>query len=488
MANVGQFGLKPDISDSFISRVLSEEAPNSQDILLETAPPKTASPETVLPETASPNHISALSEPDLSFAQLWNISFAFFGIQVGWGLQMANASAIFESLGASAQQLPLLWLAAPVSGLVIQPLVGYMSDRTTLSFGRRRPYFLVGALLSSLALVVMPNSPTLWIAAGSLWLLDAAANVAMTPFRSFVADLVPEHQHTAAFSIQGVAIGAGAVVASAMPWAIAHLFPHSAPSFPIPFPIKFSFYVGAITFTGSVLWTMFASSKPFFVPRSKGESHNSFFSACKTAIAQMPIVMRKLAWVQCFSWLGMFCLFLYFPPAVAHNIFGAIQGSEQYAEGIEWAGLCMALYNLVCCVFSFGLGAIARKLSPAITHSLCLLCGALSLISLHFVHNQYQVLLPMVGVGVAFASMLSLPYAMLAKVLPPEKNCLYMGIFNCFTVIPEIIAALGLGWFMGAFLGGDRLSVVILGGGFMALSAALAYRIERPPARFLSKQ
>ena len=415
---------------------------------------------------------------NLSFSQLWNISFAFFGIQVGWGLQMANASAIFEFLGASAEQLPLLWLAAPVSGLVVQPLIGYMSDRTTLSFGlalgRRRPYFLCGAILSSLALVAMPNAPTLWIAAGSLWLLDVAANITMTPFRSFVADLVPEHQHDAAFSIQAVAIGAGAVVASVLPWVIAHLFPNATAGFPIPFPVKLSFYIGAIAFLGAVLWTIVTSSKPFFAPLPETQAAENFFVEFKTALFEMPMMMRRLAWVQCFSWLGMFCLFLYFPPAVAHNVFGASHGSELYAEGIEWAGLCMALYNLVCCGFSFALPAIARKLSAPIAHALCLLCGAMSLASLHFVHTPYEILPAMVGVGIAFASMLSLPYSMLTKVLPPQKNCLYMGIFNCFVVIPEIVAALGLGWFMGAFLGGDRLSVVILGGGFMAIGAVLA--------------
>ena len=473
MANVGQFGLKPDISDSFIPSAFSEEASN-------------------------PDNISASSEPDLSFTQLWNISFAFFGIQVGWGLQMANASAIFEFLGASASQLPLLWLAAPVSGLVIQPLVGYMSDRTSLSLGRRRPYFLVGALLSSLALFVMPNSPTLWVAAGSLWLLDMAANITMTPFRSFVADLVPEHQHTAAFSIQGVAVGSGAVVASAMPWLIAHLgHTPAAPlvdmsladaslaapfvvSLGVPFSVKLSFYIGAIAFTGAVLWTMISSSKPFFVPQPPTVQSENFWLAFKTALRKMPPVMRRLAWVQCFSWLGMFCLFLYFPPAVAHNIFGAEQGTARYAEGVEWAGICMALYNLVCCLFSFALPAIARRLSTSIAHALCLLCGALSLISLSWVHTPFQVLIPMIGVGIAFASMLSLPYSMLIKVIPPEENCLYMGVFNCFTVIPEILAALGLGWFMSAFLGGDRLAVVILGGGFMVLGSAIACTVERP--------
>ncbi|MGB3298841.1 MAG: MFS transporter [Phormidesmis sp.] len=412
---------------------------------------------------------------NLSFWQLWNISFGFFGIQVGWGLQMANTSAIFESLGANAEQLPLLWLAAPVSGLVIQPLVGYWSDRTRLSFGRRRPYFLIGALLSSLALILMPNAPTLWVAAGALWLLDASANVTMTPFRSFVADLVPEHQQTAAFSIQSVAVGLGAVIASALPWLLAQVLPAAVMEGQIPQPVKLSFYFGAIAFTTSVIWTIVFSSKPFFSPTQASPKNSSFIKELTAALKSMPLVMRQLAGVQCFSWLGMFCLFLYFPPAVAHNIFGAAsQGTPLYAAGIEWAGLCMAAYNFVCCIMAFMLPTLTHRFSKPVVHGFCLLCGAAGLGSLGLVHDPYWLLLPMVGVGIAFASMLSLPYAMLMPALPPEKTCLYTGIFNCFVVIPEIVAALVLGWFMGEFLGGDRLSVVVLGGGFMAISAALS--------------
>lgn len=412
---------------------------------------------------------------NLSFRQLWNISFAFFGIQVGWGLQMANTSAIFESLGADAEQLPMLWLAAPVSGLIIQPVVGYLSDRTRSTLGRRRPYFLLGALFSSLALLIMPNAHALWVAAGALWLLDASANISMTPFRSFVADLVPAHQRTKAFSMQGVATGLGAVAASALPWIIARFVPPHL-GVAIPQSVKIAFYIGAAAFSGAVLWTIVAAPKPFF-PEDASEDldSGSLFADLWQAVREMPPLMRQLAWVQCFSWLGMFCVFLYFPPAIAHNIFGATeQSTPLYAAGIEWAGLCMALYNLVCCGVSFALPALAHRFSAPVAHGLCLLCGALSLVSLHYVHSQYWLLLPMIGLGIAFASMLSLPYAMLVKVLPPEQNCLYMGIFNCFVVIPEIVAALGLGWFMGAFLGGDRLSVVVLGGGFMAIGAILS--------------
>lgn len=419
------------------------------------------------------------AEANLSFWQLWNISFGFFGIQLGWGLQMGYASAIFESLGAEVEQLPLLWLAAPVSGLVVQPLVGYWSDRTQISLGRRRPYFLIGAFLSSLALIAMPNSSTLWMAAGSLWLLDASANVTMTPFRSFVADLVPEHQQAAAFSIQGVAIGLGAVIASALPWLVARVLPSEAGAV-IPLSVKVSFYVGAIAFTVAILWTAIFSSKPFFIKTDFPADSGSFFWQLKTALQEMPLVMRQLAWVQCFSWLGMFCLFLYFPPAVACNIFGATRGTPLYASGIEWAGLCMALYNLVCGCFSFWLPWLTKRLSIRATHGICLGCGAIALLSLFFVSNQYWLMLPMVGVGIAFASMLALPYAMLVPALPSEQTCLYMGIFNCFIVIPEIVAALGLGQFVGRFLAGDRLSAVVLGGGFMAIGAILSLVLSSP--------
>lgn len=452
-----------------LSNVSSDQANNQNE---------DTSVDSIVPEVAP-------IEINLSFRQLWNISFAFFGIQVGWGLQMANTSAIFESLGADAEQLPMLWLAAPMSGLIIQPVVGYLSDRTRSSLGRRRPYFLLGALASSLALLIMPNSPTLWVAVGALWLLDASANICMTPFRSFVSDLVPAHQRTKAFSMQGVATGLGAVVASALPWTIARFMP---PQFPlhleiaIPQSVKISFYIGAFAFSGAVLWTIATALKPFFPQDEAAEPEPSnFFGDTWQALREMPPLMRQLSWVQCFSWLGMFCVFLYFPPAVAHNIFDATdQSTPLYVAGIEWAGLCMALYNLICCGSSFLLPALSRRFSSPVAHGLCLMCGALSLGSLHYVHNQYWLLLPMIGLGVAFASMLSLPYAMLVKVLPPEKNCLYMGIFNCFVVIPEIVAALGLGWFMGAFLEGDRLSVVILGGGFMAIGAILSLFVTQP--------
>ncbi|NEQ51056.1 MAG: SLC45 family MFS transporter [Leptolyngbya sp. SIO3F4] len=442
----------------------------------------------IVSQTSGPSISPSKTRSQSSFGMgtLWNMSFGFLGIQFGWGLQMANGSAIFESLGANPHQLPLLWLAAPMSGLLIQPVVGYWSDRTCTPLGRRRPFFLVGALLSSIALVLLPNAPSLWIAAGLLWLLDAAANVSMTPFRSFVADLVPAKQQTQGFLVQSLLCGIGAVLASAMPWLIAHLHVttpqlgelSSAPLTPagnIPPSIKLSFYLGAAVFLGTVIWTVVTTPESTKVTPST-VSEDGMVQQIWNAIANMPPTMRQLAWVQCFSWLGVFCMFLYLPPAIAHHIFGAVPGTPLYAKSVEWSGLCLAVDNLVCCVAAIGIYAVVARIGERHTHSLSLLCGAVGLISISWIHQPGLLLLPMVGVGIAIASMHSLPYALLARSIPAEKNCLYMGIFNCFIVLPEIVASLGLGWVMNC-IGCDRISIVALGGFAMGVAALLAQGI-----------
>lgn len=439
--------------------------------------------QTVRQATRSPV-LTSPAQPSFGMGSLWNMSFGFLGIQFGWGLQMANGSAIFESLGANPHQLPLLWLAAPMSGLLIQPIVGYWSDRTCTPLGRRRPFFLVGALLSSIALVLLPNAPSLWIAAGLLWLLDAAANVSMTPFRSFVADLVPAKQHTQGFIVQSLLCGLGAVLASAMPWLIAHWHRAAplledldpiAPTGNIPLSIKLSFYLGAAVFLGTVIWTVVTTPESTEVSPVP-VSEDGMVQQIWNAVVTMPPTMRQLAWVQCFSWLGVFCMFLYLPPAIAHHIFGAVPGTPLYAKSVEWSGVCFAVDNLVCCVAALGIYAVVARLGERHTHSLSLLCGAVGLISISWIHQPGLLLLPMVGVGIAIASMHSLPYALLARSIPAEQNCLYMGIFNCFIVLPEIVASLGLGWVMTC-VGCDRISIVALGGCAMAIAALLAQGI-----------
>jgi maltose/moltooligosaccharide transporter len=430
-----------------------------------------------------------MDKPRLGFWQIWNMSFGFLGIQFGWGLQMANMSAIYEYLGASPDQIPLLWLAAPLTGLLVQPVIGSMSDRTWGRLGRRRPYFLTGALLSSAALLLMPNSGALWMAAGLLWILDASINVSMEPFRAFVADLLPEDQRTRGFAMQSLFIGLGAVVASALPWLMTHLFgvgSAGGPTRGIPLNVKLSFYLGAVAFLGAVLWTIV--STPEYPPEDlaafrRGQREKAGLRAgareILACIAQMPETMRRLAGVQICTWFGLFCMWLYFPVAVAHNVFGAPdQASPVYREGVEWAGVCFAAYSAVCFAFSFALPGIARALGRRATHTLCLLAGAAGLLSVGLIHSKLPLLLAMIGVGVAWASTLSMPYAILAGSIPPSRTGTYMGIFNFFIVIPEIVASLGFGWVMLHLLDNNRLAAVTAGGGFMGLAAVLMQRVH----------
>jgi maltose/moltooligosaccharide transporter len=434
-----------------------------------------------------------MEKPRLGFWQVWNMSFGFLGIQFGWGLQMANMSAIYEYLGASADQIPMLWLAAPLTGLVVQPIIGHMSDRTWGRLGRRRPYFLVGALLSSAALVLMPNSSALWMAAGLLWILDASINVSMEPFRAFVADLLPEEQRTQGFGMQSLFIGLGAVIASALPWLMTNVFGVGGSAGPgtIPVNVKVSFYIGAVAFLGAVLWTILTTRE--YPPedmeafRREGAAAGGFFggaSGIKDAILNMPETMKRLAWVQVCTWAGLFCMWLYFPVAVARNVFGAPdETSPLYRAGVEWGGLCFAMYSIVCFAFAPLLPRLAHAVGRRNAHSLCLLAGAAGLLSVAVIHNQYGLLLSMVGVGIAWASILSVPYAILAGALPPGRTGVYMGIFNFFIVIPEIVASLGFGWVMAHLLGNNRLLAVVAGGVLLALAAALMQRVDDGRAR-----
>lgn len=428
-----------------------------------------------------------MQKPRKTFWQIWNMSFGFLGIQFGWGLQMANMSAIYEYLGARADQIPILWLAAPLTGLLVQPIIGNASDHTWTRLGRRRPYFLAGAILSSCALILMPRSSTLWMAAGLLWILDSSINISMEPFRAFVADLLPEEQRTQGFAMQSLFIGLGAVVASALPGWLRDLFHMSLERQPgtIPLTIRLSFYLGAAAFFGAVLWTIVTTKE--YPPenleefrRQTSERRGLASSAREifAAIREMPLTMRQLAPVQLLTWLGLFCMWLYFPVAVAHNVFGAPdQNAPSYTLGVEWAGKCFGWYSLVCFIYAFFLPRLARAVGRKQAHSLSLLCGAVGLLSVALIHNKYLLLLSMTGVGIAWASTLSMPYSVLAGSLPPERTGVYMGIFNFFIVLPEIIASLAFGWVMLHLLHNNRLAAVISGGVFMGIAALLMQRV-----------
>jgi maltose/moltooligosaccharide transporter len=432
--------------------------------------------------------IAVTHKPRLSFVQVLNMSVGFFGIQFGWDLQRANMGPIYEYLHANADTIPLLFLAAPLTGLLVQPVIGYMSDHTWHPrWGRRRPYFFAGALISSIALIIMPHSSALWMAAGLLWVLDTFGNVSMEPFRAFVADKLSEDQYTSGFVMQSLMIGLGGCIASALPWIMTNWLhvKNTAASGIIPDNVKWSFYIGAFFFLGAVLYTVFTSGEypPVDIPEKEKvkEERKGFgggVSEIFAAIAHMPRRMKALALVQFFTWPGLFLMWFYYSTAVARNVFGAHSETEAlYSEGRDFAGLTLAYYNVVTFVFALTLPFIAGRLGRKATHSLCLLCGAVGLISVAFVSNKYMLYGCMTGVGIAWASILSMPYAMLSGVLPANKIGVYMGIFNFFIVLPEIIASLGFGWVMKHLLHNDRLLAVQIGGVLMVLAALICYVI-----------
>jgi maltose/moltooligosaccharide transporter len=432
-----------------------------------------------------------MQKPQLSFWQIWNMSFGFLGIQFGWGLQMANMSSIYQMLGAEESQLPLLWLAAPVTGLIVQPIIGYMSDRTWNRLGRRRPFFLIGAILASIALVFMPNSSTIWMAAGLLWILDASVNVSMEPFRAFVADKLPEVQRTQGFAVQSLFIGLGAVLSSALPFILTNWFgvAGTAPEGQIPPAVHIAFYTGAVAFLLAVLYTIFTTGEyppedmaAFERMKAEHKGVGGFFREFFHGLKTMPPTMRQLAWVQFFTWMGLFCMWIYFTPAIAHQVFGAVKDTPEYkdlvAQAGQWTGVSFSVYNGVCFIFSFILLALARKHSAKAIHIACLLLGAIGLISIAVITQKEVLLLSMVGVGIAWASILSMPYAMLSNCLPAEKMGFYMGVFNFFIVLPQITIALGLGEILAHFPQIDSLWVVVGGGVCFLLAALLTLRVR----------
>jgi len=431
-----------------------------------------------------------MQRPRLSFGQLFNMSFGFLGIQFGWGLQLANMSAVYERLGARPDQVPLLWLAAPVTGLLVQPIIGALSDRTWGPLGRRRPYFLTGAILASIALFAMPTSSTLWMAASLLWILDASINVSMEPFRAFVADKLNMSQRTAGFVMQSFFIGVGASLANALPLLLSWMGVSGSTASGIPLSVKYSFQIGAVVFLLAVLWTVFTTSEfppedpAAFERARKGRGGiGALVGEIAASVRAMPATMRQLAVVQLFTWLGLFCMWLFFVPATARHVFGATDPqSALYTRGIEWGGFAFAFYSITCFVIALALPKLAELTSRKTVHATALLCGAIGLLSVYLIHDRYLLLLSMVGVGIAWASILSMPYAILSSALPAERMGVYMGIFNFFIVIPEIVAALGFGPLIRLLFGDANpnapLYVVMLGGVCLITAAVCVAFVE----------
>ena len=408
------------------------------------------------------------------------MSFGFFGIQFGWGLQMANMSAIYQYLGAKESDIAFLWLAAPLTGLIVQPIIGYASDRTWGRLGRRRPYFLFGAILASLALIAMPNSGAVWMAAGLLWVLDTSVNVTMEPFRAFVGDLLPAEQRKSGFAMQSLLIGLGAVVSSSLPYMLTnwlHVTDEGGQGV-IPRTVRLAFYAGSAVFLLAVLYTIFTTKEyppedieAFKKLNAESAGVGNAFREIFTGIGSMPRVMRQLAIVQFFTWFGLFCMWTFFVPAVATKVFGGKPGSEAYLHGSEWGGVCFSIYNGTAFAFAFVLLTLVHKFSARSIHRVCLLCGGGGLILAFLLPQQYFLVLSMILVGVAWASILSMPYAMLSSAIPAQKMGFYMGVFNFFIVIPQILASLGLGLVMKFLLGNNPMNAVLLGGISMAIGA-----------------
>lgn len=488
------------------------------------------------------------AKPQLSFWQIWNMCFGFLGIQFGFALQNANASRIFETLGADIDAVPGLWIAAPLTGLLVQPVIGYLSDRTWTRWGRRRPYFMIGAVLTTLALLVMPNSPTLWIAAGTLWVLDASINVSMEPFRAFVGDQLAPRQRPAGYAMQSFFIGVGAIVASFLPFILAHFgVANTAAAGEVPDTVRYAFYFGAVVLLAAITWTVvstreyspaelagFDDAEPpahhaaaaingpaswtrvtlwlglgvllallitwrqgdrmlyvlaglcagygLLLAAARALPATHMLAAIVGDLRAMPVTMRRLAWVQFFSWFALFAMWIYTTAAVAGTHFGSTDPqSAAYNEGANWVGVLFGAYNGFAALAAVLIPPMVRAIGLRWSHLVNLWLGGAGLVSLMFIRDPHWLLLSMVGVGFAWASILSLPYALLSDSVPASKMGVYMGIFNFFIVIPQLVAASALGFALRAWLGGQPMHVLVLGGCSLFVAGLCVLRVPSRP-------
>lgn len=497
---------------------------------------------------------SITAKPRQSFWGLWNISFGFFGIQIGFALQNSNMSRVFQTLGASIDDLPALWVAAPLTGLIVQPIIGHLSDKTWNRLGRRRPYFLVGAIFSALALFAMPLAPTvaapLFFAAAMLWILDASLNISMEPFRAFVGDMLDTDQHSAGYAVQTAFIGAGAVVGSIFPWFLEHIgVSNVAPGGGLPDTVKWSFWAGGLALFGAVLWTILTTRE--YSPEEMAafgdeaevdedvtlralaaKSYVSsaawvaagvavvfsvdalglqkevlllgallaaygFLSAIAISMAKqgraanmlssivgdfsgMPDVMKRLALVQFFSWSALFIMWINTTPVVTQYVFGSTDtASEAYNQGANWVNVLFTVYNGVAAVAALALLPwLSRTFGQVKTHSICLTLGALGFLMFFFVRDANTLLLAEVGIGIAWASILAMPYAILASNLPQAKLGIYMGLFNIFIVVPQLLVATVMGSIMQAFFPGEPMWTMLFAAASWLVAAAAMLRVQ----------
>lgn len=445
--------------------------------------------------TAPLNSGNSSQKPALSFWDIWNMSFGFLGIQMGFALQNANASRILQTFGADVEHLSWFWLVAPITGMIVQPIIGHYSDQTWTKMGRRRPYFLTGALLAAVGLVLMPNAgifvhllPTLWIGAGFLMIMDASFNIAMEPFRALVADKLNSDQRTLGFSIQTVLIGIGAVVGSWLPYILAEWFGVTkvALAGEVPFNLILSFVIGALLLVGTIVWTIAKTTE--YSPEQQaiynGEStvhEKAKFSAIFVDIKNMPKAMKQLGLVQFFSWFGLFSMWVFSTPAIAQHIYQLPIGdssSETYNDAANWVGVIFGVYNLVSAIYAFFLPAIAYRFGRKKTHAFSLIAGGIGLISIYFMPSPEWLLLSMIGVGIAWASILAMPYAILAGSIPHQKMGIYMGIFNFFITLPQITNGIVGGLIVKNLFQNQAILALVMGGVCLLLAAISVLNVE----------
>ncbi len=505
------------------------------------------------------------SRPRLTRIAIWNMCVGFFGIQIGFGLQNANTSRIFQTLGAEVDSLAILWIAAPLTGLIVQPIIGYFSDKTWTPLGRRRPYFLVGAILTSVALVFMPNAPILWMAAATLWIMDAAINVTMEPFRAFVGDNLPEEQRATGYAMQSFFIGTGAVFASCLPWLLVQGgVANTAPEGIVPDSVRISFYVGAAAMLVAVLWTVFSTQEYSPEQIDAFEAHRATidtapdalrpaqaymtggltwlavgaltflgvwllrdqaaslptdatdwrkavgkelyvlagfvaaFGGLQLAVAAfrraaasnglteilddmfgMPETMRGLAVVQFFSWFALFAMWIYTTAAVTAVHYGSSDTTSiAYNTGADWVGVLFGIYNGVAALAAFALPVLARRTGKTGAHAIALVFGGLGLIGIFAIRDPQLLWLPMIGVGIAWASIVSMPYAILSGAVPGRKMGVYMGVFNIFIVVPQLVAATLLGLMLNALFQSQAIWALVVGGISFFIAAAMSLRVR----------
>ncbi len=421
-----------------------------------------------------------LPKHHLTFGHILNMSFGFFGIQFGFALQNANVSRIFQTLGADIDKIGFLWIAAPLTGLLVQPIIGYLSDRTWHKrWGRRRPFFFLGSVLASVALFLMPQSTMLWMAAVLLWILDASINISMEPFRAFVGDKLTSAQRTTGFATQTFFIGLGAVIASLLPYIFTNAFhiSNTAPAGQIGDSVKYSFYIGAVVFFFSVLWTVLTSDEapPENMEEWKKEKMESkgfgtAISEITKGIFSMPKTMAQLAVVQFFTWVGFYCMWLYTTASVAQNAYGTVDTtSKAFQDAGDWVGVMFMVYSAVSAITAFLLPLLAKRIGRKYTHMISLIIGGLGLISIIFIKSPMTLLVPMIAVGLGWASTLTMPYSILAGALPRAKMGFYMGVFNFFIVIPQLVASFVMGFVIKDIFHEQAIYALVIGGISMAI-------------------